>query len=400
MNLDLQERDERQQALRALLARPLLSAPGDAEALALVRRHRIWLADWLLRHAGWGLTLDAEVARLHRTPGDPLDPSHPARDPRHHQSFTRRRYVLWCLALAHLEGAGRQTTLRRLADHLGRQMAADPVLEAAGMTWDPLRREHRADLVAVGRLLQHWAVLAQRQGDEDAFLAGETQTGDALYTIHRPALVRLLAVRQGPSLMPACDPAALQAEPPPASDEDQRRHLRRRLVRHLLEKAVLHVADLDEPSRAYWKNQGPSLIALVAEATGLEPEIRAEGVALIDRDGTLCDLPLGAEGTEGHAALLLANFLSAELRAGRTLVPRASIERFLAQAAEDHGSRWRRESRSIEGLDALGARLLERFAAGDLIRSEAEGIRPLAILARWGTPDIPPPVAVQQSLFP
>jgi uncharacterized protein (TIGR02678 family) len=399
---DALELDERQRALRALLARPLLSAACDPEALALVRRHRAALADWLLRHAGWGLAVDAEVARLQRTPVDPGDPSHPARDPRHHQPFTRARYVLWCLALAHLEGAGRQTTLRRLADHLARQIAADPLLVAAGMGCDPARREHRADLVAVGRLLQHWGVLAQRQGDEEAFLASDQGGGDALYTIRRAVLVRLLAVRQGPSLMPACDPAALQAEPPPAGDEDRRRQLRRRLVRRLLEKAVLHEAELSEDERAYWRNQRQSLTALVAEATGLEVELRAEGAALIDREGALCDLPLGAEGTDGHAALLLAGFLCGELRAGRVPVPPAAVERFLAHAAEQHGSRWRREARGAEGLRTLGLHLLERFAAGDLIRCDADGIRPLAVLARWAAaaePPVPPP-AVQQSLFP
>ena len=148
-------RDERQRALRALLAKPLLTA-ADGELLALVRRHRAHLADWLLRHAGWGLLVEAEVARLVRTPVDPHDASHPARDPRHQQPFTRTRYVLWCLALAHCERAGRQTTLRRLAEDLQRQIAADPELVRLGVICDPTRREHRADLVAVGRRGACW----------------------------------------------------------------------------------------------------------------------------------------------------------------------------------------------------------------------------------------------------
>lgn len=397
-------RDERQRALRALLARPLLLA-SDVEALTLVRRHRAHLADWLLRHAGWGLLVEAEVARLQRSPVDPRDASHPAYDPRHHQPFTRVRYVLWCLALAHCERSGRQTTLRHLAEDLQRQIAADAELLRAGVVCDPTRREHRADLVAVGRLLQHWGVLARRHGDEESFLAAAaadgTAAGDALYAIHRPVLARLLAVRHGPSLLAAPDPAALHAEPAPAGDEDRRRHLRRQLVRRLLEKPVLHVGELAEDERAYWRNQRQALCALVAEATGLEVELRAEGAALIDRDGELDDLPLSGEGTDGHAALLLAAWLAGELRAGRALVPYAAIDTWLAAAADRYGGRWRHDVRSGDGLRALAAHLLERFAAGDLLRREADGVRPLAVLARWAEPVLPaePPSATQQSLF-
>lgn len=397
-------RDERQRALRALLGTPLLTA-ADGEALALVRRHRAHLADWLLRHAGWGLLVEAEVARLVRTPVDPHDASHPARDPRHQQPFTRRRYALWCLALAHCERAGRQTTLRRLAEDLQRQIAADPELVRLGVVCDPTRREHRADLVAVGRLLAAWGVLARRHGDEEAFLAaGDAPGGDALYAICRPVLARILLVRQGPSLLGGPDLAALQAEPPPSGDEDRRRHLRRRLVRRLLEKAVLHEAALPEDERAYWKNQRQALCAVVAEATGFEVELRAEGALLTDPDGTLDDLPLSGEGTDGHAALLLAAWLAEALRAGRTLVPHAEIEGWLAEAVGRHGGRWRRELRTAEGVRSLAAHLVERFAAGELVRDGPDGIRPLPVLARWGEPtavDLPAPsAAIQQSLFP
>jgi uncharacterized protein (TIGR02678 family) len=397
--------DERQRALRALLARPLLTAAQHGDELALVRRHRAHLTDWLLRHPGWGLQVEAELARLVRTPVDPCDPSHPARDPRHHQPFSRIRYVLWCLALAHCERAGRQTTLNRLADDLLRQIAADAQLGAAGIVCDPTRRESRADLVAVGRLLQHWGVVTRRQGDEEAFLAGGGSDGatagnDALYTICRPVLARLLAVRVGPSLIATPDPAALQAEPPPSGDEDRRRHLRRRLLRHLLEKPVLYQAELDPDALAYWRNQRHALCALAAEATGLEVELRAEGVALIDREGNLDDLPLGGEGTDGHAALLLASWLAGELRAGSQLVPYAAIEARLTALADSHGGRWRREAQGGEGLRELTASLIERFAAGDLIRLTPDGVRPLPILTRWAAPPEPGPQPRQQSLFP
>jgi uncharacterized protein (TIGR02678 family) len=63
--------DERRRAMRALLARPLLSAHGpEASAFALVRKHAAWLREVLARETGWQLQIDAEFARLRKTPAD------------------------------------------------------------------------------------------------------------------------------------------------------------------------------------------------------------------------------------------------------------------------------------------------------------------------------------------
>ncbi|MFD9634897.1 DUF2398 family protein [Streptomyces violascens] len=82
-------------AARALLAEPLLLAHGPhADAFRLVRQHATELREWFDRNTGWPLQVDAETARLRKTPGTLTDPTHPAREAKRSAApFTRRRYV-------------------------------------------------------------------------------------------------------------------------------------------------------------------------------------------------------------------------------------------------------------------------------------------------------------------
>ena len=60
---------ERQAAMRALLAKPLLVASGsDGQSIALVRAHAEWLREWLARNCGWTLRVEAEMVRLRKLP--------------------------------------------------------------------------------------------------------------------------------------------------------------------------------------------------------------------------------------------------------------------------------------------------------------------------------------------
>src|SRR6266436_6165025 len=114
-SLQAQTVHERRRAIAALLRRPLLT-PGEkgASDFMLVRRHTAWLREWFMRHCQWTLHVESELARLRKTPGDLNDSTRPLLDTKE-QSFTRRRYVVLCLALAVLEKSERQTVLRRLA---------------------------------------------------------------------------------------------------------------------------------------------------------------------------------------------------------------------------------------------------------------------------------------------
>ena len=72
-------RTEQQRAVRALLARPLLTASGRAaEDFMLVRRHDTALRRFFADQVGWTLQVDREMARLRKLPGQLTDGSRPA----------------------------------------------------------------------------------------------------------------------------------------------------------------------------------------------------------------------------------------------------------------------------------------------------------------------------------
>jgi uncharacterized protein (TIGR02678 family) len=106
---------QRRAALRALLAKPLLVAETDGEALVLVRRHLPGLRDWLNRETGWRLIADSETARLFKTAPELSDASHPARG-HNKERFGRRRYVTLCLALSALARDDARQPCRRRAN--------------------------------------------------------------------------------------------------------------------------------------------------------------------------------------------------------------------------------------------------------------------------------------------
>ena len=244
--LDHARSAELRRAARALLRRPLLHAGGgDAEDFRLVRRHAGELRTWFDANTGWRLILDSEVARLVKVAPTTDDSSHRARDPRSRMPFSRRRYVLMCLALSVLERSDAQITLGRLAEGVI-LAAADEQLARAGVTFALSGREERADLVAVVRLLLELGVLARVAGDEDAFVR---DAGDALYDVQRRVLAVILAAPRGPSTIAAESfierLSQLALEPLPETEDLRNRALRHHLTRRLLDDPVLYNDELD-----------------------------------------------------------------------------------------------------------------------------------------------------------
>lgn len=381
--LEATERHERRVAIRALLMRPFL--PASNEAFSSVRRHARWLRDWFVRETGWILQVDRSHARLHKTPARLADASRGARARSADPLFSRRRYVLLCLALAALEGEERQTALGRLAERILGSVAADPELAAAGVRFELADRAERRDLVAVARLLIALGVLRRVDGDEAAYVAG---SGDALYTVDRTALAALPATRRPPTTVAAerLDDrlAAITEEPVPDTPEARNRAIRHRLTRRLLDNPVLAYDELDEAERAYLTSQRPRLVAAVHEATGLVPEIRAEGIAMLDDRGDLTDLKMPEEGTDGHLTLLLAEHLAAALRRrpGRP-VPRRELEERTAELAREHAGHWRKDAREPAAAPALAADAIARLAALDLVSVAGDEVLPRPPLARY-----------------
>jgi uncharacterized protein (TIGR02678 family) len=373
-----QRTDQFHRAARALLRRPLRRAGEDE--FVLIRRFAVELREWFDRNTGWRLLVDSEVARLAKQPATTGDATYPARDVRTKQPFGRRRYVLICLALAVLERAELQITLGQLAEQvvLG---ATDPELIAAGVTFTLEGREERGDLVAVVRMLLDLGVLHRVAGDEESFVK---DTGDALYDVERLVLSGLLAAPRGPSTVTEAGfsqrLAALTYELPPTTDELRNRHIRHRLTRRLLDEPVLYYDELDDAERAYLTSQRAAITARIHEFTGLIPEVRAEGIAMVDPLDDLTDIRIPESGTEGHATLLLAEFLARRAdRAVRTDELHTEVRR----QAQAHRGYWRRTAGEPGAEVELTTAALARLVALRLVHTEGETVRALPALARY-----------------
>lgn len=373
--------EQRQRALRALLARPLMTA--DDRAFSLVRAHADYLRTWFARECGWVLRIERGHARLAKRAADAADATRGARE------FNRNRYILLCLALAVLEREDVQITLARLGERLMVE-ALDEQLVASGFVFALDRQTERRDLVAVCRLLLELGIIARVAGDEAAYI---NQSGDALYDIHRPMLASVLAGDRGPSAL--VDARTLEARlealtaDNPAEGEDARRTaLRHRLARRLLDDPLLYLDDLDADEREYFVNQRGPMGRRLAEASGLVAEHRAEGSALADARGELTDVSLPQQGTDAHATLLLAEFLAERLRSGPNNhkagpVPEAEILAFMRDAAREHRKYWRKATQEAGAERVLAAAALDRLEALRLIRRAEQTIEPLPAICRF-----------------
>jgi uncharacterized protein (TIGR02678 family) len=384
-------REERRRALCALLQHPLLTANGPhAVEFGLARRHADALRDWLAHHANWTLHVTSEFARLRKTPPDATDGTRGAVDERTGATFTRSRYVLFCLALAALERSERQTTLGRLAQEMQGFFVGEPLLARCGLAFDLKSMDQRRDLVQVIRQLCDRRVLWRRQGDEDQFVKSESN--DVLYNVNRALLTAVLCVQRGPSTVVATDfenrLASIVEEPMPDTEDGQNRQIRVRLMRRLLDDPVLYYEHLDLRERSYLDRQRGFLLRQVTAETGLIPEVRAEGIAMVDETGSLTDIALPEEGTEAHLTLLLAEFLANRLKSeGSALVGVAELRAYTAGLITEHRSHWRKDVTAPGADRVLTDLIVNRLEALRLARRVPEGVQPLPAIARYALAD-------------
>jgi uncharacterized protein (TIGR02678 family) len=372
--------EERERALRALLMRPLMMATDPD--FAAVRRHAEFLRGWLGRETGWVLRVDRDCARLIKHPADLEDGTRGA------AGFNRRRYTLLCLVCAVLERAEPQITLRTLGERL-LDAAADPELAARGFTFALEQMHERHDLVHVCRYLLEARVLHRVAGEEEAYVR---HAGDALYDVQRRALAALLSCTRGPSTFAAgLAPSSLDdrlvaitEEYVPDSTEARRTAIRHRLARRLLDDPVVYFDELSVEEGDYLANQRGAMAARLRAATGLKPELRAEGLALVDPDGELTDTALPAEGTVAHATLLVAQFLATQMRVDpQRRVPDSEIEAFLRGAVDHYGRYWRKAARDPGAETELCQEALVRLAALKLVQRWQGSARARPALARF-----------------
>ncbi|MFD0894766.1 TIGR02678 family protein [Luteolibacter ambystomatis] len=395
---------ERQHATRCLLQHPMLSAGGAfAEQFGLVRKHAESLREWFAHHANWELQVTSDLARLRKTPPDSSDGTRPARDSRTDAPFTRSRYVLLCLALATLERSERQITLGRLAEEIQGFFKADPELEQAGMIFDLQSVDQRRNLVQIIRFLLEHGALRRIQGEEDAFLKNERS--DALYNINRSVLSGMLAVRRGPSMIQNIAfrerLAAIVEEPLPETDDGRNRRLRVRLMRRLLDDPILYYEDLEPDERVYLDSQRVFILRHIHAATGMASEVRKEGIALLDQRGDMTDLGLPEEGTDGHLALLVAEFLANMLRRDESaLCGVAVLREHVAQLIEVHRKHWRKDVTEPGADRLLMESTIDRLVALRLVRRTSEAIKPLPAIARFALGNLSKPETAEEESSP
>src|SRR5262249_3572394 len=170
----------------------------------------------------------------------------------------------------------------------------------------------------------------------------------------------------------------------PVAEEGRNRSIRSALVRRLLDDPVLYYDELHADERAYLSSQRGFLLSQISQATGLVPEIRREGIAMLDPTGDLTDIGLPEEGTYGHAALLLAEYLAARAKENTGQpVSLTELHRYTAGLIEQHRSHWRRDAREAGAEIDIVERTLDRLVALRLVRNEEGGVTPLPAIARY-----------------
>jgi uncharacterized protein (TIGR02678 family) len=387
--LELERRQERQTALRALLRRPLLGRTEAPEEFRLVRKHEDDLRRRTNDLLGYRLVVRADHARLYR-PAWRLDATRLATVPHRSEPadrwrpFTPRHYFFLYSVLSLLEERHSlvQLPLTELADLVG-QLAVD-----LGTSVDFEQRADRRLFVDVLKWLAHWGVVRISDGEnqEDYVLHG--RDGDCLLTVDQGRLGSLASAHR--PLTEIEQPADLIDEDEYApTDEGRRARVRHTLARRLVEDPVVYVDELGEEERAYFLAQRPTnLTKAIEEATGLRAEHRVEGTAFVDPERKLSDTRFPERGFERQLPLLLCPFLVAELDAGRHEPPFGALRAAVRELLERHRPQWGRDPDDLNSLDDITRDALQLLARMRLVKETSTGARVLPAVHRYRNPSV------------
>lgn len=348
---------ERRTAARLLLAHPLVTSDGPySDSFPLIRRHADWLAQRFQQVFGYRLLVEASFARLFKAGLGPGS-GHRLQRPSTGTPFTPRTYAYLALALSVLVTAPEQLLLSQLVADL-RAAAVDAGIEID----DTGRQAERRTLAAALRQLVDWGVLTETEGHVSS--VAEERGGEALLTVDREIARAVVAGPLGPSR----DGADLVRRAADPGFGGPRTYVRRRLV----ETPVVHLDDLTGAEREWLRTRQRRESQAFSELLGLEAEIRAEGIALVDPDDELTDLHLPGTGTVAQAALLLVERLVDRLRptdpghpavGGRLVigvpVPDGLLPGLLDELVEEYGRRSNWQRGLLDDRDALLAAVLD-----------------------------------------
>jgi uncharacterized protein (TIGR02678 family) len=374
---------EREQAARALLMHPLLSAGADPEAFNLVRRHGEWLTDRFRHLLGYRLAIRGDHARLYKRPRTAYR-DRPARikpgsirpGPEDGWApFTRRHYVLLALSLAALEAHHGRS--QALIGGLAGEVAA--LGSELGLRVDFERREERKAFADALELLCRLGVLRQRDGSRDAFVARDEEADEALFDIEHGPLGDLKAT---PLALTAIERVEeLLVEEYPASEDGARARRRHRIARTLIEEPVLYVDELEAAEQDTYRSQRHRLEPELETLTGLQAERRAEGSALIDAGRRLTDVRFPTRSTESLLALVACERLRSVVHdAARNPLPRSEVEALMREL------RARLDLDAGRELDSAALALLESHRL--IAFEEPAQVRVLPAIARFAQPTL------------
>lgn len=389
---ELDDREERTRAMRALLAAPFVGA--DEPAYALVRRHERELASSLQVTYGYQLEVGSTAARASGLPTPdglrrpirirPASVSGRKRAPDEWATLNDRACVLLLLTVVALERGGAQTAIAELAQEVER---AGTDVEPP-ITVDFRQRSERMAFADGLDLLRAWGVIEHTSGSHESYSRREPGDDEALFTVDRRRLALLLrdpaAALEATTLEQLVDEGGRYSPTP----EGENRARAERLARRLTEDPALLIADLDAEDRAYFLSQRARIEGAVAAATGYEIERRAEGSALILDDRAFTDVPFPTNSTVKQVALLLCDTLADAGPDGELSFE--ALRDAVAALVAKHRHHWDRNPDDPEEVATLTAAATDILLACDLARRSGPsgGLRPTALAARFRSPTL------------
>lgn len=361
----VQDAAGRRDGARAVLQRPILTAVHDPDTFDLVRRHATALRAMFADQLGYTLIVEAEFARLVKTP---LDPAAPLR-PLHRATggeFGAIGYTYLALTAAALlaPGQGDRIPMAVLVGQVRADAAAQNIEIADGLS-------ERRHLVAALQVLMEWGVVGETDlGDDGDGCEGDED--EVVLTVCRSLLRHLTAFAlhdlPGPS-------AAITARPETP---------RRRLYRRLVEDPFTARDDLDPETLDVLIRERAEIARRLDEDFGLVLEVRTEGALAYDPDGSLTDLLFPGAGTVNQAALLLISELVDvvdPVPGNPVHIDTATLDRTLTGLTATHARSWRGEYvRDVTALRRDVTALLVRLG---LARVLDDGILLAAPAARY-----------------
>jgi uncharacterized protein (TIGR02678 family) len=388
---ELDDREERTQALRALLAAPFVDA--SEPAYTLIRRHERELAATLQGTYGYQLEVRSTAARATGPPTpaglrrplriEPASVSGRKRPPDDWPALSDRGCLMVMLTLVALERGGAQTAIADLAREVERAGAdVEPPVAV-----DFNERSERVAFADGLDLLRSWGVIEHTSGSHESYTRRRQGDDEALFTADRRRLALLIRDPAAAAEAASLDQLLDESGRYPPTPEGENRARAERLARRLTEDPALLLAELDEDERAYFIGQRARLEAAVTAATGYPVERRAEGSALIAEGREFTDVPFPTNATAKQVALLLCDALVL-VAPGGELSAEAMRDAVHALVGE-HGDHWGRDADDPAQVTALAQAATDvLLACGLAARTDLGGIRPRPLSARFRAPTV------------